>query len=180
MAKKRQSKGLIQVYTDGAYNWETGTGGYGAVIFMRKGGMNKMRKYASTISYVDTTNNRMEIRGILAAIKRIDSGYDIDIYTDSEYCEKIVKKLRKNFRDLPKANKDLWKLVADQLMKHWNGGSYINISWIRGHSGNTFNEMADRLADTGSKRVNKVVCDQKYHEKKAIRELSKKRKTNRR
>ena len=74
MAKKRQSKGLIQVYTDGAYNWETGIGGYGAVIFMKKEGLNRMKKYSSTISYVDTTNNRMEIRGILAAIKRIDSG----------------------------------------------------------------------------------------------------------
>jgi len=174
--KKRQNKGIIQVYTDGAYDWESGVGGYGAVIFMNKGGKNRMRKFSSNPAYVDTTNNRMEIRAILACLKQIDPGYDIDIYTDSTYCELIMKKILDRFTYTPKVNKDLWNKVAKEVKHHRTEGSWINVSWIRGHSGNPFNEMADKLANKGQKALKKVVCDQNFHENKEARKNKKKQK----
>jgi ribonuclease HI len=144
---------------------------------MRKGGVNRMRKKSSSISYVDTTPNRMEIRAILAVLVRIDRGYDIDIYSDSEYCVRIVNSLMKRWSNIPKANSDLWKKVSQQLKDHKFKGSHINCSWVRGHSGNTFNEMAHKLADIGANRDETAICDKKYWEKKAERDAKRKTRT---
>ena len=151
----------IQVYTDGSYDWGREVGGYGAVVFLSVNGVNRMKKYNSTVSYVDTTSNRMEIRAILAAIKTIDPGWHIDLYSDSTYCVNQLNKIstRRNTGSI-EANKDLWEQVSSVIKNHRAKGTKFNFSWIRAHAGNPFNEMADKLAYTGANREKKVVCDQ--------------------
>ena len=160
MAKKEKLKS-IQVYTDGAYSSHNGIGGYGSVIFMNINGENRMRKFSSTHAYVDTTHNRMELRAILASLKRIRTGpYLIDIYTDSTYCELMVSKLFNFYIGRNYKNMDLLILIKEQIDRHYSYGSRVRVSWIRGHAGNPFNEMADKLAAEGSKKEMKIVCNQ--------------------
>jgi len=160
MAKKEKLQ-AIQVYTDGAADNNAGIGGYGAVIFMNINGENRMRKFSSTYSYVDTTSNRMELRAVLAALTRIKRGpYLIDIYTDSTYCELMVSKLFKHYIGRNYKNMDLLILIKEQIDRHYSYGSRVRVSWIRGHAGNPFNEMADKLAAEGGRREKKKVCSQ--------------------
>jgi len=154
-----KTKRAIQVYADGSYDWQRKVGGYGAVIFMKANGKNHVKKLVSTVSYVNTTHNRMEVRAVLASLKRINPGHVIDVYTDSKYCVIMFNNIQKTtYRIRTAKNPDLWKQVRDQWIEHVNKGSYITINWIRGHSGNTFNELADRLANKGCNRNKKVKC----------------------
>ena len=152
-----KTKGIIQVYTDGSYNQYKGVGGYGAVIFMN----NRMKKFSSAVSYVDTSVHRMEVRAILAVLKRIKPGYSIDIYSDSEYCTEMIRKWHEDRFIHGKVNRVLWAELFKHMDRHISNGSNIKVSWIRGHAGNTFNEMADELASIGASREKKVVCDAK-------------------
>jgi ribonuclease HI len=154
MAKK--TKGIIQAYTDGSYNNQAGVGGYGAVIFMNK----RLKKYSSHVSYVDTNVHRMEIRAILAVLRRVEPGYTIDIYSDSTYCVNTLNNIKSSPWYKPGKHKDLWNKIKEQINDHINNDSKLAFSWVRGHAGNPFNEMADKLAQAGAVREKKVVCDQ--------------------
>jgi ribonuclease HI len=155
MAKK--TKGIIQAYTDGAYDdYVRKTGGYGAVIYMGK----RLKKFSSTHAYVDTTHNRMEIRAILAVLMKIETGYTIDIYSDSTYCVNMLNRFKSEPYHEPKKNRDLWSKVSKQIRRHKGNGSKLMFTWVRGHSGNQFNEMADSLAQQGAMKEKKMVCDQ--------------------
>lgn len=161
MAKKERTQ-HIQVYTDGAFDWNRKVGGYGAVIFMKVEGVNRMKKYHSASAYVDTTANRMELRAILAALKRITRGpFSIDIYTDSQYCELMVNKLFNHYTNIRSfKNSDLLKAIRKEIIRNQKMGSRITINWVRAHAGNPFNEMADKLANEGLKCEHKKVCQQ--------------------
>lgn len=143
---------IISVYTDGSSEPQTGTGSYGYLITAMFKGKQRIKKYSSR-KYVDTTNNRMELKAIIKALESIETGYKIDIYSDSQYCVKganewlpgwlAKKKLH------TKSNSELWERFLVAKRKHTNNGSNINLTWVRGHNGNELNEMADKLANVG-------------------------------
>ena len=87
----------------------------------------------------DTTNNRMEITAILIGLRDFQNSKYV-IYTDSMYSIKCAKREWKRTKNL-----DLWEQY-DIL----SAGKDISFVWVRGHSGNVYNELADRLsrADT--------------------------------
>ena len=151
-----KTKGVIQAYTDGSYNIQSGVGGYGAVIFMNK----RMKKFSSHVSYVDTNIHRMELRAVLAVLKKIGTGYTIDVYSDSTYCVNTLNNIKRDQWYKPGKHKDLWNKVKQEMVRHINNDSKLAFSWVRGHAGNPFNEMADKLANAGAVREKKVVCDQ--------------------
>lgn len=143
---------IITVHTDGSSDNNTGLGSYGYVITAKHKGENVIKKYSS-VKYCDTTNNRMELKAIIKSLESIKAGHTIDIYSDSQYCVKganewIYSWVAKNKLE-DKINSDLWKRLINTRKKHKDGGSIINITWVRGHNGNTFNEMADKLAGVG-------------------------------
>lgn len=140
-------KNPIQIFTDGSF-WN-GRGGYAAVFVYIVNGQKYVKGVKSSSSYGNTTHNRMELRAILAALKRVDTGYRIDIYSDSQYCTDNFKRLGKwmqNGRIRSVKNNDLWREIWKQYRRHKKHDSVINVSWIRGHAGNEYNEMADDLA----------------------------------
>ena len=132
------------IYTDGACSGNPGSGGWGAVIFDEK-------KKQSNISgkVKDTTNNRMELMAPIMALKRIKSNSDITIFTDSIYVKngitEWIKKWEKNgWQNSNKKtvkNKDLWTKL-DSLCEKNN----VSWKWIKGHSDNKYNNLADELA----------------------------------
>ena len=132
------------IYTDGACSGNPGPGGWGAVIFDEK---KKQQNISGKVK--DTTNNRMELMAPIMALKKIKSKSDITIFTDSIYVKngitEWIKKWKKNdWKNSNKKavkNKDLWIKLDDLCQKN-----IVQWKWVKGHSNNEYNNLADVLA----------------------------------
>ena len=137
------------IYTDGACSGNPGPGGWGAVIFDEK---NKQYNVSGKVK--ETTNNRMELMAPIMALKKIKSKSDVVIFTDSTYVKngitdwikKWEKNDWKNSNKKPVKNKDLW-IKLDSLCKD----NKITWKWVKGHSDNKYNNLADDLANKAIK-----------------------------
>lgn len=131
----------ITIYTDGSSRGNPGPGGYGAVLMYG----DKMKELSQ--GFRRTTNNRMELMGVIAALEALKkTGLDITLYTDSQYIVKAVKEgwlnkwLATNFAK-GKKNKDLWVKFYNLYQKH-----RIKFVWVKGHADNQWNNRCDQLA----------------------------------
>jgi len=132
------------IYTDGACSGNPGPGGWGAVIFdENKNQINISGKVSSS------TNNRMELMAPIMALKKIKTGSEVTIFTDSTYVKKGItewikrweKNGWKNSKKNPVKNKELWIKLNNLCLK-----KNITWKWIKGHSTNKYNNLADELA----------------------------------
>lgn len=136
-------KDLVEIYTDGACSGNPGRGGYGAVLLYKE-----HRKEISGFE-ADTTNNRMELRAAIEALRILKKSSEVKIYTDSKYVMDGITKWIfgwkkngwKSANKKPIKNIDLWQDLDAEVAKHRT--TWI---WVRGHDGNYFNEVADKLA----------------------------------
>jgi ribonuclease HI len=99
----------------------------------------------------NTTNNRMELTAAIKALEAIKSkNIDIDLYTDSKYVMNGINEWIKGWKvkgwktsaKKPVKNVDLW-----QQLDTLNATHTVHWHWVKGHSGNEGNEMADKLAN---------------------------------
>ena len=134
------SKDLI-VYTDGSSRGNPGPGGYGAILMW--GGKSK----ELSAGYRRTTNNRMELMAVIAALEALNrDGLSVMVYSDSQYVVKAVKEgwLKKwiatNFAG-GKKNRDLWTRFHQLSLKH-----KVRFTWVKGHAENAYNNRCDELA----------------------------------
>lgn len=150
----------VKIYTDGACFGNPGPGGWAVVINTEKGCM----KY--TGHEADTTNNRMELEAVIHCLKRILEYGKHDtqfyVYSDSAY---VVNSINNNWikcwkkngwktkRGEPVKNKDLWEQAAICLESVNDACIEVKMIKIKGHSGNTFNEMCDRMAKEAASSV---------------------------
>ncbi len=133
-----------KIYTDGACTGNPGPGGWGAVIFDQD---DKQKNISG--SEKNTTNNRMELLAAIMSLKKIKSNSEVIIFTDSTYVKNGITEWMKNWKKngwknsnkKPVKNKDLW-VKLDKLCKANN----VSWKWIKGHSTNEFNNLADELA----------------------------------
>lgn len=136
----------ITVYTDGACLRNPGPGGWGAVLLS---GDNKLTLSGSEAL---TTNNRMEMMAAVEAfncIKKYAPHLNITLYTDSKYLKDGTQSWMKKWKinnwmtatKKPVKNQDLWEMI-DAHMAHFS----VEWKWVKGHSGDTYNEEADTLA----------------------------------
>jgi ribonuclease HI len=130
----------VIIYTDGSSRGNPGKGGFGAVL------MYGVHRKEISQGYQLTTNNRMELMAVIAALDILkQDGLTIDIYTDSKYvCEAVEKRWvfgweQKQFKD--KKNPDLWQRFLVLYRKH-----HIKFHWVKGHAGHKENERCDVLA----------------------------------
>lgn len=136
----------IKIYTDGACSGNPGVGGWGAVLFYKE-------HYKEICGgEKDTTNNRMELQGVIEAIKLIKKSQPIIVYTDSKYVQNGIsewihgwkKNGWKGANKKPIKNIDLWKTLDELVANHT-----ITWKWVKGHAGDKYNEIADALARKG-------------------------------
>ena len=139
----------VTIYTDGSSRGNPGPGGYGTVIeYIDPKGTLHTREYSG--GYRETTNNRMELMGVIAGLEALIRPCDIDLYSDSQYVVKAFTEnwidgwLKKNWKlntSSPVKNIDLWKRLLEAKKPH-----QITFHWIKGHAGHPQNERCDTLA----------------------------------
>jgi|TARA_B110000211_G_C14034271_1_gene533692 ribonuclease HI len=133
-----------KIYTDGACSGNPGPGGWGAVIFDQENNQINISG-----SEKDTTNNRMELLAAIMALKEVQINSNITIFTDSLYVkngitEWVIKWKSNGWKNTSKKlvkNKDLWLQLDDLCEKN-----KVIWEWVKGHSNNKFNNLADELA----------------------------------
>ena len=145
------NKELI-IYTDGSSRGNPGPGGYGAILMY--GGKSK----ELSAGYRRTTNNRMELLAVIAALEALNrEGLNVTVYSDSQYVVKAVKEgwLKKwiatNFAG-GKKNKDLWLRYHQLAQKH-----NVRFVWVKGHAENVNNNRCDVLATAAADGRNLLV-----------------------
>ena len=133
----------VTIYTDGACSGNPGKGGWGAILIYAK-----EKKYMSGSKQL-TTNNQMELTATIEALKAISKPSNIALYTDSQYVKNGItswifnwkKNGWKTANKKPVANKDLWIELEKYVDFH-----SVSWFWVKGHSGDHYNEIADELA----------------------------------
>ena len=140
----------VTIYTDGACSGNPGPGGWGAILEWNG------REKELSGGERETTNNRMELSGVIFALSALKEPCAVDLYTDSKYVFDAVDKgwvyaWRKNgWRKAdkkPALNVDLWERLLPLLDKH-----SVTWHWVKGHAENEKNNRCDALAVAQSKK----------------------------
>lgn len=140
----------ITIYTDGACSGNPGPGGWGAVLM-----------YGSAVKEISggerlTTNNRMEIMGVIRALESLKEPCRVRVHSDSAYVINCFKQRWyenwrrngwKNAAKQPVENRDLWEALLAQVARH-------QVEWIKvkGHSDDVWNNRCDELARGEAKK----------------------------
>ena len=148
----------LTIYTDGSSRGNPGPGGYGTVLIWKG-----QRKEFSG-GYKRTTNNRMEIMGVIKGLEALNrKGLNITVYSDSQYVVRAVKEgwlntwIRTNFKG-GKKNPDLWLRYYELAKDH-----HIEFVWVKGHTTNPFNNRCDELATAAADGSN-LLNDEGYED----------------
>jgi len=122
---------MNRIYTDGSCIGNPGKGGW-AFIFI-----NKDNDEIHISDYdLNTTNNRMEMKAVIEGLKFLSEKESCIIYSDSQLVINCATNKWKR-----KSNLDLWK-EYDKASYNKN----IEFVWVKGHSGNEYNELVDKMA----------------------------------
>ena len=134
----------VDIYTDGACRNNPGRGGWGAILVYNG------REKELSGGEAPTTNNRMELSAVIAALSALTESCEVKLTTDSQY---VVNAIEKGWLDSwrrngwkksdksPVQNVDLWEKLILLLDTH-----KVSFVWVRGHNGHPYNERCDALA----------------------------------
>ncbi len=143
----------VTIYSDGGADPNPGYGGWGAVLIYGK--HTKELKGSAK----DTTNNRMELSAAIGALKALKRPCEVEFFTDSQYLrrgilENLEKWVANDFKRKGETipNKDLWKKLHTLIEPHT-----IEWNWVKGHSGNHYNEIVDKLATAARQEITPTV-----------------------
>ena len=149
----------IILHTDGACETNPGPGGWAAILTAGQ----RRKEISGGVRH--TTNNRMELRAVIEALKALKKpGSSAKIVTDSQYVASAVtegwleKWAAKGFKkgDGFRENTDLWIELRALLKRH-----RVTFEWIRGHAGHKDNEACDALA-VAARRRNELAADEGF------------------
>lgn len=137
-------KKTVSIYTDGACSGNPGPGGWGAVLCY-----NGAERELSG-GEAQTTNNRMELTGVISALQALKEPCIVELYSDSKY---VIDALEKGWAwgwrkkgwiksdKKPALNSDLWETLLLLTQKH-----EVHYHWVKGHADNEYNNRCDSLA----------------------------------
>lgn len=134
----------VEIWTDGACSGNPGPGGYAAILRWRD---HEHEVYGGDPS---TTNNRMELMGLIKGLEALTRPSKVVVVTDSAYVEKAFtqgwlvnwqKNGWKTAAKKPVENQDLWQAALAAAKPH-----EVRFERVKGHAGIELNERADQLA----------------------------------
>ena len=146
----RRSMKTVTIYTDGACSGNPGPGGWGAILMY-----GEFKKELSG-GEKQTTNNRMELTGVIEALRALKEPCIVELYSDSKY---VIDALEKGWAKgwkargwiksdkKPALNPDLWEILLSLCDYH-----KVNLHWVKGHASNPYNNRCDELAVAQSQR----------------------------
>ena len=143
----------VTIYTDGACSGNPGPGGWGAIL---QYGAHEKELSGGEPS---TTNNRMELLGVISALEALKEPCRVELYSDSKY---VIDALQKRWvwgwkqrgwiksDKKPALNRDLWERLLPLVEKH-----EMVYHWIKGHAETEENNRCDQLAVAESRKYQK-------------------------
>lgn len=144
----------VTIYSDGSARGNPdGPGGFGTVLqYVDHKGEVHQREFSA--GYKKTTNNRMELMGVIAGLEALTKPCHVEVVSDSKYVTEafnqnwITNWLKKNWKtagNKPVKNIDLWKRLLKAKENH-----IVVFTWVKGHAGHPENERCDFLATSAA------------------------------
>jgi len=143
----------VKLYSDGACSGNGqengGRGGYGTIL--KAFSNNKLlgeKEYSQ--GFTNTTNNRMELLGVITGFENLTKPCNVEVISDSKYVidafnknwiDSWVKNSWRNSQKKPVKNRDLWERLLKAIEPH-----NVKFTWVKGHNDHPENERCDRLA----------------------------------
>ncbi len=140
----------VTIYTDGACSGNPGPGGWGAILIYGE------HKKELSGGEANTTNNRMELLGVITALEALKQPCEVDLWSDSKY---VIDGLQKGWAKgwkakgwiksdkKPALNPDLWDRLLELTDRH-----VMRYHWVKGHADNRLNARCDEMAVAESRR----------------------------
>lgn len=140
----------VEIFTDGACSGNPGAGGWGAIL--RYNGAEKELSGGEA----ETTNNRMELTAVIAALSLLKEPCVVELYSDSKY---VIDALSKGWArgwqkkgwvksdKKPALNPDLWEQLLALVDRH-----QLHYHWVKGHASNPYNNRCDEMAVAESRK----------------------------
>jgi len=140
----------IRLYSDGSSLGNPGAGGWGTIL-----------KYKESVKELSggnphTTNNIMELTGVVEGLKALKEPCEVEVISDSKYVVQGINEWLSNWEKnnwitagkSPVKNLELWKEYLEVSKKHT-----INATWVKGHAGHIENERCDVLAKNEAQKL---------------------------
>jgi len=134
----------VNIYSDGACSKNPGPGGYGVVLEFNG------KELQLSGGEENTTNNRMELMGVIIGLEALKEPCDVTVTTDSKYVTDAFnkgwldywqKKSWKKSDGKPVLNQELWQRLLNATSNH-----NVKFVHVLGHNGHEYNERCDKLA----------------------------------
>ena len=146
---------LVRLFTDGACSGNPGPGGWAFILVHPATGKSRDSSGAEP----ETTNNRMELMGVIEGLTSLKRPCQVELVTDSQYVAKGISEWLPNWKRRgwqrkekgqlkPVANVDLWQKVDALLGVH-----NVRVTHVLGHRGHPENEACDRMAVAAYKQL---------------------------
>jgi ribonuclease HI len=146
---------LVRLFTDGACSGNPGPGGWAFILVHPATGKSRDSSGAEP----ETTNNRMELMGVIEGLTSLKRPCQVELVTDSQYVAKGISEWLPNWKRRgwqrkekgqlkPVANVDLWQKVDSLLGVH-----NVRVTHVLGHRGHPENEACDRMAVEAYKQL---------------------------
>ena len=138
----------VDIFTDGACSGNPGPGGWAAIL---RYGPHEMEISGSM---PQTTNNRMELMGVIAGLEALNKPCVVKVITDSQYVVKAFNEhwiegwLKTNWKKGTVKNIELWERLLKAKEPH-----EVTFEWVKGHAGHPENERCDKLATQSADSV---------------------------
>ena len=144
----------VKLYSDGAARGNPdGPGGFGTILqYTDNNGTLHEREYSQ--GYKRTTNNRMELMGVITGMEALTKPCRVEVFTDSKYVSDAfnmnwidtwIQKDWVTSQKKPVKNPDLWKRLLKAIEPH-----EVHFNWVKGHNGHPVNERCDKLATSAA------------------------------
>ena len=149
----------VTIYSDGSSRGNPGPGGFGTVIhYVDKNG--ELHVLELSNGYESTTNNRMELMGVISGFEALNRPCEVTVISDSKYVidafnQKWIDSWVKNNwkrKSGPVLNKDLWTRLLKAMEGH-----QVDFVWVKGHAGHPENERCDELATSAADSQNLLI-----------------------
>ena len=155
----------VCIYADGASRGNPGPGGYGTIVRVRNQDMSISQQEFSQ-GFTCTTNNRMELLGVIVGLESLAQPCSIMILSDSKYVVDAFQQhwvqswIAHNWKTAgkkPVKNVDLWKRLLSAMEGHT-----VEFRWVKGHNGHEFNERCDELATSAADDTQHHIHDEGF------------------